>query len=442
MNFDINNDGDGLEKIINQLFSLHRFGIEPGLERIEFLLSKTGNPEKSFKSIHVAGTNGKGSVSSIIASVLTEAGYKTGLYTSPHLVNFRERIRINGKSINDYELSQLAIKYMKIGEENNATFFEITTAIAFDYFAKNNVDFAVIETGMGGRYDATNVITPVASVITQIDLDHQDYLGNTIEEIAYEKAGIIKKDIQVIISEQRPELRRIFSDYAKTMSSPVTFIDKNYTCSIISRNADLTTNLSVETLDMKFENLKFNLPGEHQTGNLFTALACITSLRKSYTISDEQIISGIENLIDNTKLIGRIQKISDDPLIVLDTAHNPAGIAALIRTLELHSIRDFTFIFAAMKDKNVNSMIHSIISSKQCKELIFTTPEMERAANEDFFNDFIGIYQNLLNTQLKYIQKIKDAFIYASAKNRPIIISGSFYLAGELLSYFNQFYQD
>ncbi len=442
MNFDINNDGDSLEKIINQLFSLHRFGIEPGLERIEFLLNHTGNPENSFKSIHVAGTNGKGSVSSVIASILTEAGYKTGLYTSPHLVKFSERIRIDGKPINDYELAELAIKYMKIGEENNATFFEITTAIAFDYFASNKVDFAVIETGMGGRYDATNVITPVVSAVTQIDLDHQDYLGNSLEIIAYEKAGIIKKERPVIILEQRPELKKIFGDYADSLNSAVVFIDDNYKCNILSRNADLSSNLSVVTPDFHFENLKLTLPGDHQTGNLLTALTCIASLRKSSHISDEHLIAGIENVISNTKITGRIQKISVDPLIVLDTAHNPSGIEALVRTLDQHSIKDFTFIFAAMKDKNVLSMIDTIISSNQCKELIFSTPEIERAANEDFFIDFIEKNKNLSNTELKYIPKIKDAFTYASTQNRPIIIAGSFYLAGEFLSYFNQFYQD
>ena len=442
MNFDSHNDGNTIEKIINQLFSLHRFGIEPGLERIEFLLNNTGNPENSFKSIHVAGTNGKGSVSSLIASILTVAGYKTGLYTSPHLVKFRERIRIDGSSINDYELAELAIKYMKIGEENNATFFEITTAIAFEYFASNKVDFAVIETGMGGLYDATNVITPEVSIITQIDLDHQDYLGNSLEEIAYEKAGIIKREVPVVILEQRPELKKIFGDYADSLNSAVTFIDQNYKCDIISRNADLSTNLSVVTPIFHFENVKLNLPGEHQSGNLLTALATITVLRKSYPITDEQIVSGIENLISNTKIIGRIQKISDDPLIVLDTAHNPAGIEALIRTLDHHSIKGFTFIFAAMKDKNVLSMIDTIISSKQCKELIFSTPEIERAANEDFFIDFIEKNKNLYNTEFKYIHTIKDAFIHASNQNRPIIIAGSFYLAGEFLSYFNQFYQD
>jgi dihydrofolate synthase/folylpolyglutamate synthase len=442
MNFDINNDGDSLEKIINQLFSLHRFGIEPGLERIEFLLNHTDNPENSFKSIHVAGTNGKGSVSSLIASILTEAGYKTGLYTSPHLVKFRERIRINGSSINDYELAELAIKYMKIGEENNATFFEITTAIAFEYFASNKVDFAVIETGMGGRYDATNVIMPEVSIITQIDLDHQDYLGNSLEEIAYEKAGIIKRDRPVVILEQRPELKKIFGDYADSLNSAVKFIDDNYKCDIISRNADLSTYLSVVTPIFHFENVKLNLPGDHQSGNLLTALASIATLRNTYPISDEQVILGIENVISNTKISGRIQKISDDPMIVLDTAHNPAGIEALIRTLDQHAIRDFTFIFAAMKDKNVLSMIATIISSKQCKELIFSTPEIERAANEDFFIDFIEKNKNLYNTDFKYIHNIKDAFIHASNQNRPIIIAGSFYLAEEFLSYFNQFYQD
>jgi dihydrofolate synthase/folylpolyglutamate synthase len=185
-----------------------------------------------------------------------------------------------------------------------------------------------------------------------------------------------------------------------------------------------------------------NLPGDHQSGNLLTALASIATLRNTYPISDEQVILGIENVISNTKISGRIQKISDDPMIVLDTAHNPAGIEALIRTLDQHAIRDFTFIFAAMKDKNVLSMIATIISSKQCKELIFSTPEIERAANEDFFIDFIEKNKNLYNTDFKYIHNIKDAFIHASNQNRPIIIAGSFYLAEEFLSYFNQFYQD
>ena len=440
MNFDSNKDGDSLEIIIDKLFSLHRFGIEPGLERIHYLLGKSGNPQNKYKAIHVAGTNGKGTVSSLIASILMSAGYKTGLYTSPHLVRFNERIRINGQSISDADLANLAERYMEIGKVNNSTFFEITTAIAFDYFAENKIDIAVIETGMGGRFDATNVINPVLSVITQIDLDHQDYLGDTLDAIAYEKAGIIKTEVPAVIYEQRSELRSVFDEYANTLNSSITYINTDSNFEIISKNINLTTSLNIKTNELKLTNVELPLPGKHQLGNLLTALESVSQLRKSFSISDEAIHSGIKNVIENTRLIGRIQKISDKPLIILDTAHNPAGIKALINTLDDHGLSGITFIFAAMKDKNIQEMIRIIIESGICDEIIFTTPGIDRAAGKSFFENFIS--DNKYTMKLSYLNNIKEAFEYASQNSRPVVIAGSFYLAGEFLTYFKQYYQD
>jgi len=260
------------KQLLEKLFSLHRFGIKPGLERISLLLNEFGNPQNKYKKIHVAGTNGKGTVSSCIASILQESGLKVGLYTSPHFFSFNERIKVNGKDIDDDSVCALLEKMFEFSTD--FTFFDFTTALAFIYFAEQKVDYAVIEAGMGGRFDSTNIIIPEVSVITQIDLDHQEYLGNTIEEIALEKAGIIKQGVECVVAEQKHNIKEIFRKTAAEKQSELMFVDEHYFAKGIKFNPDLTTEFTAITPKGEYK-IKSPLAGRHQIRNVLTAIAAV-----------------------------------------------------------------------------------------------------------------------------------------------------------------------
>jgi dihydrofolate synthase/folylpolyglutamate synthase len=427
-NKNINNDN--LDSILDKLFSLRRFGIKPGLERIRILLTKHGNPQNKFKSVHISGTNGKGSVSSMLASVLIEAGYNTGLYTSPHLVRFNERIQINGKMISDDDLKRLAAKYLQMVEDGDTTFFEITTAIAFYYFAENNVDIAVIETGMGGRYDATNVITPVLSVITAIAEDHSEYLGNSIEEIAGEKAGVIKKDIPVVVMNDEPEIKDVFVKKSNEVSAPLISAS-DYTLPKITKfthslNRVLELNINDESLTVHFK-----LPGQHQIENLRLVMAAADNLRKELEIRAPDIEAGVEYIRDNIFFRARMEFISKNPPVILDGAHNPASIKALKEAILNSKYKELKFnvLFATMSDKDIPAMLEELKSV--AGRFVFTTPRNERAADGDYFNKIA----KAANIEFTYYKDVIDAYIYANKLGEPLLICGSFYLAGEVLKY-------
>ena len=262
-------------QLLEKLFSLHRFGIKPGLERISLLLNEFGNPQNQYKKIHIAGTNGKGTVASTVASILQESGFKVGLYTSPHFLSFNERIKVNGVNIDDESVCKLIEKMFELAKD--FTFFDFTTALAFIFFASQNVDYAVVEAGMGGRFDSTNIIIPELSVITQIDLDHREYLGNTIEEIAFEKAGIIKENIKCIIAEQKHNIHDIFKRVAAEKQSKLILIEERYFAKEIKFNMDLSTEFTALTPTNEYR-IHSPLSGKHQIGNLITAIAAIENL--------------------------------------------------------------------------------------------------------------------------------------------------------------------
>ncbi len=318
------------EKILNKLFSLQRFGIKPGLERTLKLSEYIGSPHLKFPSVHVAGTNGKGSVCAMLASILMEAGYEVGLNTSPHLLNFNERIRINHTDISGDEMVELAEKLL-IGEEKwGCTFFEITTVMAFEHFAKNNVDIAIIETGMGGRFDSTNILSPLLSIITSIDLDHKEYLGNTLEEIAFEKAGIIKENTPVVIAKYPISVKNVFLDKANELKSKL--FDSSELCLFENHiyNPDFSQTFDLKFKETSIKNITIGLAGEHQLGNVAEVLTAIDfltvdrrqltvdskevktqnqklKLKNRYLINEHDIRNGMLKLISNTGLRGRIE---------------------------------------------------------------------------------------------------------------------------------------
>ncbi len=424
-----NINSDNLDSILDKLFSLRRFGIKPGLERISALLDKYDNPQNKFKSVHISGTNGKGSVSSMLASILIEAGHNTGLYTSPHLVKFNERIQINGKMISDDDLKRLAAKYLSVADEQT-TFFEITTAIAFDYFAENNVALAVIEAGMGGRYDATNVITPVLSVITAIDNDHSEYLGNTIAEIAEEKAGIIKNNIPVVVMNDEDEIKNIFVEKSNAVSAPLIFAG-DYTLPKITKfthslNRVLELNIQNETFTVHFK-----LPGQHQIENLRLVIAAADNLQKELEIRGPDIEAGVEYMRDNIFFRARTEFISKKPPVILDGAHNPASIKALKETILNSKYKDskFNILFAAMNDKDIPAMLNELLPI--AGRFVFTTPDNQRATDGAQFEKIA----QAADIEYTYYKDVIDAYIYANKLGEPLLICGSFYLAGEVLKY-------
>lgn len=332
-----------LNYLYQQLPMYQRIGpaaYKANLDNTLALADYLNHPEKKFKSIHIAGTNGKGSVAHMLASVLQEAGYKTGLATSPHLRDFRERIKINGHLIPEKEIIGFVNKHKAFFEKIKPSFFEMAMALTFDYFAKQHVDLAVVETGLGGRLDSSNIITPELSVITNIGLDHMHLLGDTLEKIAAEKAGIIKTHIPVVIGRTQYEVQHVFEDMAQKNSAPLIMAEKLFQIksieSCVTNNADA---LKVCLMDHQRKEKEFTLDvcGTYQAENLVTVLAAIHTLNayKGFTIDGQSVEEGVRNVKRNTGLLGRWQRISRSPDVICDAAHNEDGMAYVVR--QLHS---------------------------------------------------------------------------------------------------------
>lgn len=348
-----------LDYLFAQLPMFHRIGAaayRADLTNTIALCSLLGNPENKFKSIHIAGTNGKGSTSHLIASVLQEAGYKTGLYTSPHLKDFRERIKINGKKIPGTWVSKFVEDNRKNFEPVKPSFFEYTAVMAFQYFAEENVDIAVIETGMGGRLDSTNVITPLLSLITNISKDHMAFLGNSLPEIAVEKAGIIKKDIPVIIGETQPEVKDVFLKKAEEMQAQIFFADENFDLDKPGKRAFQIFQRDSNTIDRL--TLTCPLKGIYQEKNFLTAYQAIDLLRNlGYSTTDAHIIAGYKKVIRNTGLLGRWQKLNNKPRVICDVGHNEAGISYILKQLGQENFERLHWVFGLVNDKDADTIL-------------------------------------------------------------------------------------
>jgi dihydrofolate synthase / folylpolyglutamate synthase len=348
-----------LDYLYTQLPMFQRVGdiaFKKDLTNIRRLCKALGDPQHSFKSIHIAGTNGKGSTAHLLSSVFQAAGYKTGLYTSPHYKDFRERIKINGELTSKQFIVDFVKKNRGICEEIKPSFFEITVAMAFEYFRKEQVDIAIIETGLGGRLDSTNIIKPILSIITNISFDHQQFLGNTLKSIAREKAGIIKKGIPVVIGEEQKEVKEVFKTIAKKRKAPISFANRTYKVSLIK------TDLSHSYYDvskrggLQFENLKVNLHGDYQPKNIATVLKALDNIN-GFKISEKAIKEGFENLRSLTYYIGRWQQLSEQPLVICDSAHNEAGIKLINKSLSAIPKDTLHFVFGAVNDKDLGHVL-------------------------------------------------------------------------------------
>lgn len=326
---------------------------KPGLENTIQMMNALDNPQTRYRTIHIAGTNGKGSVSHFLAAILQEAGYKVGLYTSPHLVDFRERIRVNGKMIDPLYVVDFVEKYQNLFNEVEPSFFEATMAMAFNYFADCKVDIAVIEVGLGGRLDSTNIIKPELSIITNISFDHVSILGDTLEKIAFEKAGIIKPNTPVIIGEVLPETLPVFKSKAKNENATVCFAEERLT---VSFDKYENGKMRVKTSDNK--SFVVGLCGLYQLKNIATTLTAIEQLNKlNYEISDDALAKGLELVTDITELKGRWQVLQKHPLVVADTGHNVGGIKYVVEQLNMQKYKTLRIIFGMVNDKDISSVL-------------------------------------------------------------------------------------
>ncbi len=418
------------ETILDKLFSLRRFGIQPGLERIQQILGKLGNPERKFPSIHIAGTNGKGSVSSILASILMEAGLKVGLYTSPHIFSFNERIKINGKPIGDDQLLPLLETLLEYGSENNSTFFEITTALAFKYFVEQKVDIAVVETGMGGRYDATNVVTPLVAILTKIDFDHQQYLGNTIEQIVWEKCGIVKPNVSAVIGRNNSEVYELIQKNVK--GSKLIFAEKIVKIENFAVNPKFHSCCDLESIKYKLVNLEIPLLGNHQAENIATSIAAIELLNEIANITENNIREGLANIRKNTRLAGRFDVVQLNPPVIVDVAHNPNAISTTVRTIkDIFPNIAWNVIFTMMKDKDIEKSIQCLceISNTICiPNLKFDRAEK----NENILHLAKKALDDSNLAKIKLFDSANEALEYCVSSNLPTLIIGSFYLLNEV----------
>ena len=365
------------------------------------------NPQNKFKSIHVGGTNGKGSTSHMLSSILQESGYKVGLYTSPHLVDFRERIRVNGKMISKESIEDFMNQNLNFFDRNNFSFFEMTVGLAFDYFNNQNVEIAIIEVGMGGRLDSTNIINPILSIITNISIDHVKFLGNNITDIAYEKAGIIKPGIPVIIGETQEEIKDIFIENALENNSEISFAD-----------------------NFKTKEYDCDLKGEYQSKNIVTVQHAITKIQSmGYKINDMSIEKGLSHIVKNTSLMGRWQVIQTNPLVVCDTGHNEAALNELVAQIISSDHSEYHFILGFSNDKNIEKI--SKIFPKD-GSYYFVKPNVGRGmdANEVkkifFLNNRIGKSFNSSN------EALSEAYKYAK-QNDFVFIGGSTFIVSEVI---------
>ena len=412
-----------IQESLNKLFALHTFGIKLGLDNIQKFLNKSGNPQSKLKTIHVAGSNGKGSVSSFIASILMEHGYKVGLYTSPHFVKFNERISINGKFISDDFIANYIDKYQKYIDEYQLTFFEVTTAMAFEYFVFSGVDYAVIETGLGGRLDATNVLNPLACIITSIGLEHTNILGDKIENIAYEKGEIIKAGSKTFIGLLSEEAIKVIEKKCFSVKSPLYCLEE-----YINEKND---QIELYTEELEFDEWEVPLIGKHQKYNAALASLCIA---KTFDIDDPAIITdGIKNVVKNTKLQGRYEIVCNEPRIILDSAHNLDGIKCLINEFENEkkNYKKTSLLFGVMKDKNIEEMLAKVKDSFD--NFYFYEINYERAASIELLNE----HADKLGINFTTVKNLKEflSVQISGDKNNCLVVAGSMYLLGEVKSF-------
>lgn len=361
-------------------------------------------PERKFKTIHVGGTNGKGSTSHMIASVLQEAGYKVGLYTSPHLKSFTERIRMNGKEISKQKVTRFIANHKQFLEKQRLSFFEMTVGLAFDFFANQKVDIAIVEVGLGGRLDSTNIITPEVSVITNIGLDHTQFLGETLPEIAFEKAGIIKKNVPVVIGEYQKEVVDVFMNKAKEINSNIVFASDD---------------------DTMYQT---DLLGDYQQNNTKTAVAAITEL-KNFQVSKKHISDGLLKVVENTSLLGRWQVLQQKPKVICDTAHNKEGLTYVLGQLKNEKFETLHIVLGVVNDKKLSDILPMFPKNAT---YYFCKPNIPRGMDEKELQRISNTF-NLIGECFSTVNQAYKRALLNSEKNDLIYIGGSTFVVAEII---------
>ena len=368
-----------LDILYNMMPDFQRVGAgayKPGLERVTQFNDLLGQPDGRFRSIHVAGTNGKGSVSHMLASVLQASGCRVGLYTSPHLRDFRERIRVDGEMIPETEVVDFADKYLETMRGIGLSFFEATMCMAFDWFARRGVDIAVVETGLGGRLDSTNIISPLLSVITNIGLDHQKFLGDTVEKIAAEKAGIIKAGVPVVIGERDADTDAVFVEKAAAVGASIVFAEDMYCCERVGRGECLQTFRVTDLVRGGSCDLSVDLMGGYQARNVVTALAAVSELRRVLPVDERSVREGMAHAALSTGLRGRWEVIGHEPLTVCDTGHNAHGLRLVAEQLRDERYDKLYMVVGMVDDKDFDSVLPLL---PRDAHYIFTSPSVPRA---------------------------------------------------------------
>lgn len=408
--------------------------IKPGLDNTIRLCESLGNPQDKFKSIHIAGTNGKGSSSHMLAAIFQQAGYKTGLYTSPHLRDFRERIRINGEMISETEVIDFVSSQSELIKTLEPSFFEVTVAMAFHFFAQNNVDIAIIEVGLGGRLDSTNIIHPELSLITNIGFDHMNILGGTLTQIAGEKAGIIKQNTPVIISQKQSEIESVFKTKAAEMNSKITFANDEWDIYRSTENSDSSEFLKLEIKQknkiFQFSSLELDLTGTYQVKNLAGVLSAVKELRAAkYNLNDDAVQTALKNVKSLTGLMGRWQTLEKKPLIICDTGHNEDGIREVLSNISLTTYRNLHMVIGMVKDKEIEKILQLLPKNAM---YYFCQPDIPRAKpsielkNEALHYDLRG------NSYDKVSEALEAAKANAHAEDL-IFIGGSTFVVAEVV---------
>lgn len=423
-----------LDYLYERLPMFSRIGkaaLKPDLTNTIKLCTALGNPQEKFKSVHIAGTNGKGSTSHGLAAVMQEAGYKTGLYTSPHLIDFRERIRINGEQVSEEWVVDFVAQHKDIIEEINPSFFEITVAMAFAYFADEKVDIAIIETGLGGRLDSTNIITPLLSVITNISYDHKDLLGNTLAEIAAEKAGIIKPHIPVIIGEQNDETERVFFEHSVHKQSPLYYAQSLWGMVRVRQDAKYQYYKAVNNARRELYDLHTDLLGNYQQHNIKTILTASEILsHKGFDLSIPATINALAAVKKTTGLRGRWDWMQEHPTIICDVAHNPAGLKEVLQQWQQVNAAAKHIVLGFVKDKDVAEAL-----SLFPKDAVyyFCNANIQRALPSADLKEIAnhnGLNGNAYATVTGAVFAAKDSMKSTDA----LLITGSFFIVGEALA--------
>lgn len=400
---------------------------KPGLGTSMELDELFGHPHRNYATIHVAGTNGKGSVSHLLATILQLNGYKVGLYTSPHLVDFRERIRVNGKMIPQAEVIDFIDRYRKLNFCGKPSFFELTSTMAFDYFSKCNVDVAVIEVGLGGRLDSTNIITPSMCVITNISLDHMQFLGNTTTLIAKEKAGIIKPGVPVVIGESQGAVRQVFADKAHSVNAPITFADDVQR--IMSNSLSSEGRMVLHTTE--HGTIENELIGEYQIKNANTVLAVTDVMKKiGFKVSEESLHKAFSSVCEVSGFMGRWTKLHDRPTVVCDTGHNPGGWTYISHQLKSQDCATLRMVIGFVSDKDVRSIVGMMPTHAT---YYFTQAAIDRALSASTLAE-IATEAGLKGSVCPSVVKSYEQALADSAPGDFIFVGGSTYVVAELLS--------